>query len=64
MTRCSWCNQIIWPWQKKSDGQTMHVHCGIYVDQITKESQAQYRPWTAEESYEQFLMRVDQEKDL
>lgn len=39
MPRCSWCNRIIWPWQQKSIGYTMHGWCQVLVDRITLEDQ-------------------------
>lgn len=42
MNRCSWCNRILWPFQKRSPGRTMHDRCHFYVERIAAETQRQY----------------------
>lgn len=69
MRLCGWCEKRIWPFpwthlafRVNADGSRTeyHVRCYQYIQQINAETEKQY----TEYSYEQFLMRIDQEKDL
>ena len=61
--RCSWCSGILWPFQKLTDGSTMHSRCGLYVDRITGESQRQYAPLETWEE-QQWRLRKEEEDRL
>jgi hypothetical protein len=63
--RCSWCSGILWPFQKLTDGGTMHSRCGVYVDRITAENQVHYEPWEYRqlESWEEQQWRLRKEEE-
>lgn len=64
MTRCSWCNHILWPFQKLTEGGTMHIRCGFIVSRITAENQQQY--WQSQRQWEmdQAELRWEEEDRL
>ena len=68
MNRCTHCNRILWLYQDKSPGKSMHWDCWRVTQLIIqRENQAQYEVerkdtgWSSEEHLRQAQMRWREE---
>jgi hypothetical protein len=43
MPRCAWCGHLLWLYQAKSPGKSMHQDCWTHLMLIQSENQSQYQ---------------------